>query len=72
MDGIRELYKIGRGPSSSHTMGPGRAAGLFLAHWPVAAAYRVTLYGSLVATGRDMQREYRETGAGGLARFQPR
>jgi L-serine dehydratase len=52
MDSIRELYKIGHGPSSSHTMGPGRAAALFLARWPAAAAYQATLYGSLAATGR--------------------
>ncbi len=52
MNSIRELFKTGVGPSSSHTMGPRRAAAEFLARWPEAAAYRVTLYGSLAATGR--------------------
>jgi L-serine dehydratase len=52
MESLRELYRIGAGPSSSHTMGPQRAAGLFLARHPAAAAWRVTLYGSLAATGR--------------------
>ena len=52
MDSLRELYRIGAGPSSSHTMGPQRAATSFLARRPAAPAYRVTLYGSLAATGR--------------------
>ncbi|MDX9760312.1 MAG: L-serine ammonia-lyase [Bacteroidota bacterium] len=51
MESIRELYKIGQGPSSSHTIGPRRAAEKFHARHPEAAAYRVTLYGSLAATG---------------------
>ncbi len=49
---IRELYRIGTGPSSSHTMGPRRAAEKFLQDQPDAAAYRVTLFASLAATGR--------------------
>ena len=49
---IRELYRIGTGPSSSHTMGPRRAAEKFLLQQPQASAYRVTLYASLAATGR--------------------
>lgn len=52
MESIRELFKIGYGPSSSHTMGPRKAADLFKTKNPNAARYRVTLYGSLAATGR--------------------
>ena len=52
MKSIRELYRIGTGPSSSHTMGPRKAAEIFLSRHPRAAAYEVTLYGSLAATGK--------------------
>ena len=52
MRSLKELYQIGRGPSSSHTMGPERAARDFLARYPAAAEYRVVLYGSLARTGR--------------------
>ena len=52
MKSIKELYRIGTGPSSSHTMGPRHAAELFLAKHPEAAAFEVTLYGSLAATGK--------------------
>lgn len=52
MKSIREIFRIGNGPSSSHTMGPKRAAELFAAKHPGAEGYRVTLYGSLAATGR--------------------
>ncbi|HEY3312253.1 MAG TPA: L-serine ammonia-lyase [Anaerolineales bacterium] len=52
MESIKELYRIGIGPSSSHTMGPRRAAEIFISRCPGAAAYRVTLYASLAATGR--------------------
>jgi len=51
MKSIREIYKIGKGPSSSHTMGPERAASLFLSRYPQADHFRVTLYGSLSKTG---------------------
>ena len=51
MESIRELYKIGQGPSSSHTIGPRRAAVIYRERHHDAAAYRVTLYGSLAATG---------------------
>ncbi|MBE0643426.1 MAG: L-serine ammonia-lyase [Bacteroidetes bacterium] len=51
MESIRELYKIGQGPSSSHTIGPRRAALRYRQRHPDAAAFRVTLYGSLAATG---------------------
>lgn len=52
MESIKELYRIGHGPSSSHTMGPRLAAEQFRARTPAAAGYRVTLFGSLAATGR--------------------
>ncbi len=48
---IREIYKIGKGPSSSHTMGPERAAKLFKEQYPQADSFRVILYGSLSKTG---------------------
>ena len=51
MKSIREIYKIGKGPSSSHTMGPERAALQFLKEYPDAARYQVILYGSLNKTG---------------------
>ena len=49
---IRELYRIGTGPSSSHTMGPRRAAEMFQQRNPECKYFRVTLYGSLAATGK--------------------
>ena len=52
MKSIKELYRIGTGPSSSHTMGPRKAAEIFLQRHPEAAAFKVTLYGSLAATGK--------------------
>ena len=52
MKSLRELYKIGRGPSSSHTMGPAKAAALFREETPDADSYRVVLYGSLSKTGK--------------------
>ncbi|HNY29054.1 MAG TPA: L-serine ammonia-lyase [Candidatus Sumerlaeota bacterium] len=52
MHSIRDLYRIGTGPSSSHAMAPRKAAQLFLERFPQADHYRVTLYGSLSATGR--------------------
>ena len=51
MKSIREIYKIGKGPSSSHTMGPERAARLFREQYPQADAFQVVLYGSLSKTG---------------------
>ena len=51
MKSIRDIYKIGKGPSSSHTMGPERAAKLFRNEHPEADAFRVILYGSLSKTG---------------------
>ncbi|MCT4589052.1 MAG: L-serine ammonia-lyase [Carboxylicivirga sp.] len=52
MESIKEIYKIGSGPSSSHTMGPKKAAEMFLKRQGEAASYKVTLFGSLAATGR--------------------
>ncbi len=52
MNSLRELYRIGKGPSSSHTMGPDYAATKFAARHPQAARFEVTLYGSLAATGK--------------------
>lgn len=52
MDSIKAIYKIGAGPSSSHTMGPSKAAAIFKGRYPDAASFRVTLYGSLAATGK--------------------
>ncbi len=52
MESIRFLYRIGHGPSSSHTMAPRCAAEQFAERFPNAASFRVTLYGSLAATGR--------------------
>ncbi len=52
MKSLRELYRIGKGPSSSHTMGPNKAAKDFAARHKDAASFEVTLYGSLAATGK--------------------
>ena len=52
MQSLKELYKIGRGPSSSHTIGPERAAKLMLARYPHADRFRATLFGSLALTGK--------------------
>ena len=52
MQSLKELYKIGRGPSSSHTIGPERAAKLMLRRFPEAEGFSVVLYGSLALTGR--------------------
>lgn len=52
MESIKEIYRIGRGPSSSHTMGPTRAAQIYKEKHPDAEMYRITLYGSLALTGK--------------------
>ena len=52
MKSLTELYKIGRGPSSSHTMGPEKAAKLFMARNKSAYSFKVILYGSLAKTGK--------------------
>ena len=55
MESIQNIYRIGYGPSSSHTMGPRKAAELFKERYPAAQAFQVTLFGSLAATGRGHQ-----------------
>lgn len=52
MKSIKEIYKIGKGPSSSHTMGPAKAMSIFIEEHPDAESYEVILYGSLADTGR--------------------
>lgn len=52
MESLKELYKIGNGPSSSHTMGPRKAAERFAGRGHDVDTYRVTLYGSLASTGK--------------------
>lgn len=52
MQSLKELYKIGRGPSSSHTMGPERAAKIMKSRHHSADKFVVTLYGSLASTGK--------------------
>ncbi|MCI9092215.1 MAG: L-serine ammonia-lyase [Coprobacillus sp.] len=52
MESLRELYKIGVGPSSSHTMGPQRAAQYILKKYPDALRFHVDLHGSLALTGK--------------------
>lgn len=58
MPSIRELYKVGRGPSSSHTMGPEKACILFKNRHPEADSYKVVLFGSLAQTGRGHRTDY--------------
>jgi L-serine dehydratase, iron-sulfur-dependent, single chain form len=52
MDSIKQIFRIGQGPSSSHTMGPKRAASIFVERNRDAERFEVTLYGSLAATGK--------------------
>lgn len=52
MESLRELYKVGRGPSSSHTIGPERAIKRMKERFPQAEKFKVTLYGSLAMTGK--------------------
>ncbi|MDL2265895.1 L-serine ammonia-lyase [Parabacteroides sp. OttesenSCG-928-G07] len=52
MESIRQIFRIGYGPSSSHTMGPRRAASIFLERNRQACRFEVTLYSSLAATGK--------------------
>lgn len=58
MESLRELYKIGVGPSSSHTMGPERAAKIISLRYPDADKFIVTLYGSLSKTGIGHRTDY--------------
>ncbi len=52
MKSVRNLFKIGVGPSSSHTMGPAFAAKRFIEKHPEVESIKVTLYGSLAKTGQ--------------------
>ena len=52
MKSIKDIYKIGKGPSSSHTMGPFKAVRHYLENHPDCHHLHVTLYGSLAATGK--------------------
>ena len=52
MESLKELYKIGFGPSSSHTMGPAIAAKIFKEKHPDINDFKVELYGSLALTGK--------------------
>jgi L-serine dehydratase len=52
MDSIKKIYKIGHGPSSSHTMGPKKAAQQFLKKNSNASVFKIHLYGSLALTGK--------------------
>jgi L-serine dehydratase len=51
MKSIRDIYKIGKGPSSSHTMGPAKAMSIYVSEHPEAEAFHVILFGSLADTG---------------------
>ena len=52
MKSIKDIYKIGKGPSSSHTMGPAKAMAIFAEENPNSEGFEVILYGSLSDTGR--------------------
>ncbi|MBR5207624.1 MAG: L-serine ammonia-lyase, partial [Erysipelotrichaceae bacterium] len=52
MQTLKELYKIGPGPSSSHTLAPARACRLYLENYPETESVKVNLYGSLSLTGK--------------------
>lgn len=58
MQSLKELYRIGVGPSSSHTMGPHYASETIKKHFPDADKYRVTLFGSLSKTGVGHRTDY--------------
>lgn len=58
MESLRELFKIGKGPSSSHTMGPERAANIIKKRFGANAEYVVDLYGSLSMTGKGHLTDY--------------
>jgi L-serine dehydratase len=52
MKSIKDVYKIGKGPSSSHTMGPAAAMSIYISRYPDADGYEVVLFGSLCDTGK--------------------
>ncbi len=58
MESIKKIFKIGNGPSSSHTMGPKKAAEIFAERNPKADSFRVFLFGSLALTGKGHMTDY--------------
>ena len=58
MESIKEIFKIGYGPSSSHTMGPAFASEKFLNKNKDADKFRCVLYGSLAQTGKGHLTDY--------------
>ena len=58
MQSLKELYKIGNGPSSSHTMGPQRATEIFKNKHLEATKFKIILYGSLALTGKGHLTDY--------------
>ncbi len=58
METIKKIFKIGNGPSSSHTMGPKRAAEIFAKENPEAETFKVYLYGSLALTGKGHRTDF--------------
>lgn len=58
MQSLKELYKVGNGPSSSHTMGPKRATEKFKNEHLDADKFKVILYGSLARTGKGHLTDY--------------
>jgi len=58
MESITKIFKIGNGPSSSHTMGPKKAAEIFAEKHPDAESFKVSLYGSLAFTGKGHMTDY--------------
>lgn len=58
MDSLRELFKVGRGPSSSHTIGPERACKKAMEKFPAADSYEIELWGSLAATGKGHRTDW--------------
>lgn len=58
MHSLKELYKFGNGPSSSHTMAPKRATLLFMEKYPNVDFVKVELFGSLALTGKGHLTDY--------------
>ena len=58
MRSIREVFYVGNGPSSSHTIGPSNAVKYILNKYPDAKFIKVTLYGSLASTGKGHLTDY--------------
>ena len=49
---IKNIYRIGPGPSSSHTIGPKKAVEYILNHYSNIDFVKMTFYGSLAHTGK--------------------